>query len=233
MREEDARGRIVHDDFALEPIPGLPEVPPEGERILWQGSPRWWSLSRQTFKLAWIAAYFGVLALWGAASNLYDGAGMSAVVTGVLGPLLVGAVVIGVLCAVGYWAQSTTIYTITSERVTIRFGLAFQMTINLPFRVIREAQLLIRRDGTGNIPLVLNPDERVSGIMLWPHIRPWHWRTTQPMLRAIAVPEAVARTLADALADHARRTGAEGVSIVDSAITMDKAEPLAQAEAGV
>jgi len=190
-------------------------------------------LARQTFKLAWIAGYFGVLALWGAASNLYDGNGASAVATGVLGPLLVGAVVIGLLSAVGYWAQSTTIYTITSERVTIRFGLAFQMTINLPFRVIREAQLLIRRDGTGNIPLVLNPDERVSGIMLWPHIRPWHWRTTQPMLRAIAVPEAVARTLAEAMADHARRTGTEGESVVDAVVSMDKAESPALAKASV
>ncbi|MBB4315020.1 photosynthetic complex putative assembly protein PuhB [Roseospira marina] len=200
----------MHDDFAFEPIPGLPELPPEGERILWQGKPRWFSLARQAFKLPWIAAYFGLLALWGGASAIHDGVGLETAALGVVLPLLIGAVVVALLCAVGYWAQGTTIYTITSERVIIRYGLAFQMTINLPFRVIEEAQLLVRRDGTGNIPLILQKDERVSNIMLWPHVRPWHWRRAQPMLRAIAVPEAVARVLADALADHARRTGTEG-----------------------
>ncbi len=31
-----------HDDFEAEPIKGLPEMPPEGEVILWQGQPNWW-----------------------------------------------------------------------------------------------------------------------------------------------------------------------------------------------
>lgn len=35
-----------HDDFAVEPIPGLPELPPEGEHILWQGAPCWHALAR-------------------------------------------------------------------------------------------------------------------------------------------------------------------------------------------
>ena len=30
---------MPHDDFQIEPVPGLPERPPEGERILWQGRP--------------------------------------------------------------------------------------------------------------------------------------------------------------------------------------------------
>ncbi|MEM9472422.1 MAG: PH domain-containing protein, partial [Pseudomonadota bacterium] len=28
-----------HGDFAFEPIPGLPALPPAGEKILWQGRP--------------------------------------------------------------------------------------------------------------------------------------------------------------------------------------------------
>ena len=28
---------MSHDDFAAEPINGLPELPPRGEVILWQG----------------------------------------------------------------------------------------------------------------------------------------------------------------------------------------------------
>jgi hypothetical protein len=207
----------VHDDFAFEPVPGLPEMPPEGERVLWQGKPRWWSLSRRLFKLPWIAGYFLLLALWGGVSNQYDGAALGTVISAGVGPLLAGLVVIGLLCAVGYWIQATTIYTITSERVIIRFGLAVQMTINLPFRTIQEAQLTVRRDGTGDIPLVLMPGEKISGLMLWPHARPWQWRRTQPMLRAIPVPEAVARTLAQALADHAARASQEGEAVVTEA----------------
>ncbi|WP_153339961.1 photosynthetic complex putative assembly protein PuhB [Roseospira navarrensis] len=211
----------MHDDFAFEPIPGLPEVPPEGERVLWQGKPRWWSLAKRLFKLPWIAGYFAILALWGGVSSQYDGEPLGTVVSAGLGPLIAGGVVIGLLVAVGYWIQATTIYTVTSERVIIRFGLAVQMTVNLPFRVIQEAQLTVRRDGTGDIPLVLMPDEKVSSLMLWPHIRPWHWRHTQPMLRAIAVPEAVARTLAQALADHAQRTGGADVATVGPAAGLE------------
>lgn len=207
----------MHDDFAFEPVPGLPEMPPEGERVLWQGSPRWLSVSRRVFKVSWIAAYFAVLAIWGGVSSQYDGEPTGIVVTAVLGPLLAGSIVIGLLCAVGYWIQATTIYTITSERVIIRFGLAVQMSVNLPFRVIQEAQLTVRRDGTGDIPLVLMPDEKISGLMLWPHARPWQLRRPQPMLRCIAVPEAVARTLAEALADHAARNGDGEETTVETA----------------
>ena len=38
----DARALLMsHDDFAFEPRRGLPAVLPDGERLLWQGSPRW------------------------------------------------------------------------------------------------------------------------------------------------------------------------------------------------
>ncbi len=30
---------MSHDDFAFEPIPGLPGTPPRGETLLWQGRP--------------------------------------------------------------------------------------------------------------------------------------------------------------------------------------------------
>ena len=31
-----------HDDFAFDRMPGLPERPPRGELILWQGRPDTW-----------------------------------------------------------------------------------------------------------------------------------------------------------------------------------------------
>ena len=61
---------MPHDDFAVEPIKGLPGIPPEGEDILWQGRPNWWALSKDSLNLYWIFAYFMVLALWRTASFL-------------------------------------------------------------------------------------------------------------------------------------------------------------------
>ena len=36
-----------HDDFAFEPVRGLPAVLPPGERMLWQGAPRWQDAEKQ------------------------------------------------------------------------------------------------------------------------------------------------------------------------------------------
>ena len=53
-----------HDDFAFEPVEGLPELPPEGERILWQGRPDWWRLAMESLSLKWVMGYFVFLAAW-------------------------------------------------------------------------------------------------------------------------------------------------------------------------
>ena len=53
-----------HDDFEIEPVEGLPETPPEGERILWQGRPDWWALSVESLSLKWVAGYFVLLMMW-------------------------------------------------------------------------------------------------------------------------------------------------------------------------
>ena len=53
-----------HDDFEAEPIKGLPEMPPEGEVILWQGRPNWWTLSKESLNLYWVLGYFVLLAAW-------------------------------------------------------------------------------------------------------------------------------------------------------------------------
>mgnify|MGYP005988351047 CR=1 FL=1 len=48
---------MSHDDFAVEPVRGLPEALPEGEHILWQGSPSVMRLAREGFKINWIIGY--------------------------------------------------------------------------------------------------------------------------------------------------------------------------------
>ena len=61
---------MPHDDFQVEPVRGLPEAPPEGEKILWQGAPATWALAKEALAIHWVAGYFVLLATWRAAANL-------------------------------------------------------------------------------------------------------------------------------------------------------------------
>ncbi|MCY4328035.1 MAG: PH domain-containing protein, partial [Rhodobacteraceae bacterium] len=54
----------MHDDFAMEPIQGLPGNLPAGERILWQGRPDWWALAKSALAFQWVCGYFLLLAGW-------------------------------------------------------------------------------------------------------------------------------------------------------------------------
>jgi hypothetical protein len=188
------------DDFQGEPVRGLPAVLPPGERILWQGAPRWPSLALHAFRLRWVAAYFVLLAAWRAASAYEDGADTTAVLLAGLWPIGIGGVVLAVACAVAWYAARTTVYTITNRRVVFRIGMALTVSINLPFAVVGAASLVRHRDGTGDIALAVAPPARVSWVMFWPHARPWRFRRPQPMLRNVPEPERVAQILARALA---------------------------------
>jgi len=44
-----------HDDFAFDPVKGLPEHLPQGEVMLWQGSPHWQSLALRAFHIRKVA----------------------------------------------------------------------------------------------------------------------------------------------------------------------------------
>jgi len=195
----------VHDDFAVEPIPGLPERPPDGERILWQGSPSWRALARRMFQWPLIALYFGILSIWSGVNAVEDGYGVGGVLISVFSLLGIGAGLLITLALLAFWIDRTTVYTITSERVVIRYGLALQMTVNFPFQVIRSATLKVFRNGTGNVNLDLMPGHGVAWLVLWPHVRPWRWLRTQPMLRCVPDARAAAEILAKALSAHATR----------------------------
>ena len=84
-----------HDDFAFEPVRGLPERPPMGEELLWQGCPDSLALARDAFKITWVAGDFVALAIW-RASAVADAAvaSVSAVVLPYLG---IGVVACGLL----------------------------------------------------------------------------------------------------------------------------------------
>jgi hypothetical protein len=98
------------------------------------------------------------------------------------------------------WVARTTVYTVTDRRVVMRVGVVLTVTFNLPLRRIEGARLHLHGDGAGDIALVLDAEDRIGYLHLWPHVRPWRVTRTEPMLRAVPQAQAVARLLADALA---------------------------------
>lgn len=163
-------------EYDDEPIPGLPGVPPPGERILWQGSPDWRSLARTAFHTRAVAGYFALLA--GVA--LIGGNGTGAVAT-----IAVGGVGIALLHLLAWGAARTTLYTLTNRRIVFRIGMALPKCINLPLGMVGAVDLAARRDGSGDLSLTMTGKQRVGYAVLWPHARPWRLATPQPMLRAI------------------------------------------------
>lgn len=187
-----------HDDFDQEPIRGLPAMLPEGERILWQGAPSPWALARDGMRLRWVAGYFAVLFAGTAVAGMADAPAASALAASSF-YLVAGAAACALLYAVA-WAQAkATVYTVTTARVVMRIGAALTVTYQFPFRWIGGADLSLARDGTGTIALSTTGETRFSYLLLWPHARPWRFRSTEPALRCIPDAAAVAGLLAEAV----------------------------------
>ncbi|MFW5680939.1 MAG: photosynthetic complex putative assembly protein PuhB [Pseudomonadota bacterium] len=183
-----------------EPIPGLPEHLPAGERILWQGAPDWRALARRTFHVWKVTLYCAIVVAWNAFAAVQSGAtlGEATIHTLWISPLPLIAIII--LLVLSYAYAKSTIYTVTTRRLVVRSGVALPITVNLPFRFVESAGLRTYRDGTGDVAFVLSGEDRVAYLQLWPNVRPWHFNRPQPMLRGIPQPEIAAGIVADALA---------------------------------
>ncbi|MDA7827562.1 photosynthetic complex putative assembly protein PuhB [Rhodobacteraceae bacterium] len=188
---------MSHDDFAIEPIKGLPEHLPRGEVILWQGRPHWWHLTVASMNLWWVIGYFGLLTLWRFVTVM-DVVPFDRAVAVSLPFVVIGAVVALLFIIVGIIQSRATVYTITNKRVAMRVGAALTVTLNIPFTQIENAALAKRAKGFGNIALETKGGTKFSFLVLWPHARPWHFARPQPTLRAIPNAEAVAHILAKA-----------------------------------
>ena len=188
---------MSHDDFAIEPVEGLPERPPEGEQILWQGRPNWWALAKESLNLYWVAGYFMLLAAW-RFMTVIDQVTFGKALWASLPFIIMGGVVCALLVVIAIVQARATMYTITNRRVAMRIGAALTVTLNLPFTQIKNADLDLRKSGTGTIALDLLGDTRLSYLVCWPHVRPWVMRHTQPALRCIPDARHVAGLLAEA-----------------------------------
>ena len=188
---------MSHDDFNFEPVRGLPERLPEGEHILWQGSPVAGRLAREAMGIRWVAGYFALLAVWrvGVSSTEVP---LSVALGHAIPFLVIGAVACAIIYGIATIQARAAVYTLTNKRVAMRIGAALTMTLNLPYTQIGTAQLDLRRGGTGTIAFELIGQTRISYLMSWPHVRPWRMARTQPALRCIPDAARVAEIFAEA-----------------------------------
>jgi hypothetical protein len=190
---------MSHDDFAFEPIPGVPKALPQGEVILWQGSPGPVALAWRSLFFKPVLAYFGLLVVWRIADAMSADKGFGAALSYALELVPVAAVALGLLGLLAWAYARSTVYTITSQRLIVRSGVALPITVNIPFGTIRSAGVAKRRDGRGEIALELVPDHRVAYLALWPHVRPTKFFPPHPLLVGLSDPERVADVLGRAL----------------------------------
>jgi len=188
---------MSHDDFAFEPQAGLPERLPQTEVMLWQGRPSALALMREAYGLRWILAYFAVIVLWRATAGWMDG-GLARSMAMAIPYIGLGVLALIVTGAMAWVAARSTLYSVTTARVVMRIGAALTVTLNLPYRQIARAALDLRKGGTGTIAFETLGETKFSALVLWPHLRPWHFARTQPALRCIPDAARVAGLIADA-----------------------------------
>lgn len=183
-----------HHEHEFEAAPGLPEALPAGERILWQGAPDWRALALHAFHVRKLAFYFaGMMGL----QTLYLlGEQEPALGRSLLASALLASTALGLLALTAWLTARTALYTLTSRRVVMRIGIVLTITLNLPLRQLRSADLRAQgADGVGDLVLSLAGKDRIGWLHLWPHARPWHLADPKPSLRCIPQAQAVGEKL--------------------------------------
>jgi hypothetical protein len=172
---------------------------PKGERLIWQGRPSARDLGLRVFHVRLVAIYFALL--FGARIVIggferQPWLESAAEASRLAVPLVI---VMALLGGLAFLYSRTTRYTVTNRRVLLQFGAVLPMTLNVPFRQIASAALKEYASGSGELPLVVNSEQRLAFLLLWPHVRPWQLTRVEPMLRCVPDARKVADLLATAL----------------------------------
>jgi hypothetical protein len=121
------------------------------------------------------------------------------------------AFVMGTVFGLAKAVSSTTWYAVTTQRVVLRIGMVFSVSINVPFKLLESAGVGRFRDGTGQVTLVLSKGSRLAYSALWPHCRVFRLNQPEPVLRGLGNPQQVADILADAVLAAATADGASRI----------------------
>lgn len=194
--------QFVIREHEIEPLPGLPGVPPAGEVVLWQGRPSSALVARHLLKVRWIVGYFLILASWAVVAGLNDGQPAGGILFSVAVLTALAGVLIGMIELFAWAVEKTTLYTITTERVVMRFGVAISMTLNLPFRQIDSVSLAKIGEKAGVIAIALLPGQRLSWLIQWPHVRAFRFSKPEPSLIFLADAEQAAKVLSAAVGQY-------------------------------
>ena len=183
----------------FEAVRGLPGHLPAGERILWQGAPRWTTLAQEAFHIRAVAIYFAVMFAWRVAVSLGAGQALAEVLGSILWVSPIALLTLATLAALAWLYSRTTVYTITNKRVVIRFGVAMPKAFNIPFTVVQGAAVKTLPSGAGDLALTLKADNKIAFAHLWPNARPWRLAAPEPTLRAIDKVQAAVAVLTSAM----------------------------------
>lgn len=190
-------------------------TPAPDERVLWKGRPALRLLARSAFHTYKAGGYMALLA----AIALMTGNSTAAMVAAGLGVVLVG-----LLYLLAWASARSTLYILTDERLIMRIGIAIETRINIPLKQVTAAHLRLRgKSGHGDIAFTLSGERILGTLLLWPHVRPWHYALPQPMLRAVPDAARVAQMVAEVRA----RFGA-----IERPVTPIKDEAPTPAQAG-
>ncbi len=185
--------------FEIERALDLAAPLPEGEHVIWLDSPDWKSFALRVFHLKALATYFGILIAANVAWMASNNGSNAEMLASSLRVLALSAAALAMFALLAWLMAKSTTYAITNHRVFLRIGVALSITVTVPFKTIRSADLRTFADGTGDLPLSLTGHDRLAYLHLWPHARPWHLKDTAPMLRAVPNAKQVAEILATAL----------------------------------
>lgn len=190
-------------EHEFEPVHGMPAELPAGEVLLWQGAPQWQRLAVDAFHVRKVAVYFGLLILARGVGLLAEGQPtaqvLASMATGLVWQLPLAAAGLGLLTLLAWLSARTTVYSLTNRRVVMRVGMVLSITFNLPLRQVEAAAVARGPGGSGELCLQLGGPQRIAYLHLWPHVRPWQLRRTQPMLRGLARVDEVATLLTQAM----------------------------------
>jgi len=184
----------VDDSGDFNGIKGLPESPPDGEEIIWQGEPKWGALSTRLFRVRKVLVYFGLLA--GFSAFISEAAGPEILATLVWQVSLAGLASL-ILIGLAWLYATTTVYTVTDKRLVLEFGVAFTMSLNIPWDLVESAAAKTFSDGTADVVISLQQGNAISYVTLWPFARPWCFLKVQPMLRGVADHADLVRRIAE------------------------------------
>ncbi|MBS58358.1 MAG: photosynthetic complex assembly protein [Alteromonadaceae bacterium] len=140
-------------EYEDEPVEGLPEHLPEGETMVWQGRPTAAAMGKRVFFIRHLTLYFGLLIAGHTVYRLMEGVSAAQVMGTLVWQSGLAATVLVLLTWLARAYAKSILYTLTSERLVIRSGVALPMMANIPIEQITAADMRVYRDGTGDILL--------------------------------------------------------------------------------